>query len=525
MTIPSLLPVPANLSVTGGDLALGTDVTIRAEDLPGGADPVGILTERLRTAAGLTIVADAPVTFAITRDDSLAEEAYRLTVDDAGVTITAATSRGALWGVQTLLQLFPAAIFGPGPMPYGELTLPKLQIDDEPAQAWRGAHLDVVRHFFSVDEVLNYALLASRHKLNTLHLHLTDDQGWRLPIAAYPKLTEIGAWRDGTIQGKHRHGENNEDVREHDGIRYGGAYTREDIARIVAECEKLGLRVIPEIDMPGHMQAAIAAYPELGVDGISHGVRTSWGVSNHVLNLSDAALDFCRTILSETAEMFPGVPIHIGGDECPMTEWETSETVTAQLAERGLTPATAQAWFFREMIAHVNSLGRTAIVWDDGLGVPPPATRELTGDVIVMCWLNQAYGVAAANAGYPVIMTPVSHTYLNHGISTDPNAPGEQLSFQPPNTMANVLTYSPYADGLSDDGEKRIIGGQFCHWTEYTRSYARVQYLSYPRGSVIAHILWSGDITDGEDFLAETLTPHLDRLTAGEVNFSRNWRS
>lgn len=524
MTIPSLLPNPGNLSVTGGELALGTDVTIRGENLPGGADPVGILTERLRTAAGLNVVADAPVMFAVTRDDSLAEEAYRLTIDDAGVTITAATSRGALWGVQTLLQLFPAAIFGPGPMPYGELTLPTLEIDDEPAQAWRGAHLDVVRHFFSVDEVLNYARLASRHKLNTLHLHLTDDQGWRLPISAYPKLTEIGAYRDGTIQGKHRQGENNEDVLEHDGIRYGGAYTREDIARIVAECEKLGLRVVPEVDMPGHMQAAIAAYPELGVDGISHGVRTSFGVSDHVLNLSDETLEFCRTVLTETAQMFPGSPIHIGGDECPTVEWENSETVRADLARRGLTPATAQAWFFREMIAHVNSLGLPAIVWDDGLGVPPPAQRELTGDVIVMCWLDARYGVAAAEAGYPVIMTPYRSTYLNFGHHEADDLPGEQLSFKPALTIDTVARYTPFAEGLSADARSRILGGQFCHWTEYTRSYARVEHLSYPRGAVIAQILWSGDIEDHNDFLDGVLVPHLDRLTAAEVNFARNWR-
>ncbi len=524
MTLPSLLPTPASVTDLGGTLPLGTAVAIHPAELPGEADPVGILTQRLRATAGLSITSDADVPITFAREDSLAEEAYRLRIDATGVTITGSTSRGALWAVRTLCQLLPPAIFGPGPMPYNALTLPHVEIVDEPTHAWRGAHLDVVRHFFTVDEVLRYAELASQHKLNRLHLHLTDDQGWRLPIATYPRLTEVGAFRDGTIQGSHRQLENNGDVTEHDGIRYGGAYTRADIDRIVTECARLGLIVVPEIDMPGHMQAAIAAYPALGVDGVSHGVRTSFGVSNHVLNLSDDSLQFCRTVLAETAEMFPGSPIHIGGDECPTVEWEESESVRADLARRDLTPDTAQAWFFREMISHVNSLGRPAIVWDDGLGVPPPAERELTGDVIIMCWLDARYGVAAAEAGYPVIMTPYRSTYMNFGHHEADDLPGEQLSFKPALTIETVASYTPYAEGLSEDARSRILGGQFCHWTEYTRSYARVEHLSYPRGAVISHILWSGEITDRESFLDDVLTPHLARLTAGEVNFSRNWR-
>ncbi|SDL35995.1 beta-N-acetylhexosaminidase [Tessaracoccus oleiagri] len=505
-----LLPTPSVVRWGTGEFVLPDPLPIS-----GGGPARGVLAERLLVAAGVRSAGAAAgergVRFEV--DASLEAEAYRLTVDEHGVRIVHGDDAGAGWAVQTLLQLLPVFVHGPGPMEAADLRVPFVEIEDRPRYAWRGSLVDVARHFLPMEGLLKHLEVMAMHKLNVLHLHLTDDQGWRLPVAKYPLLTEVGGWRPGTLPGHQPPPDENDcdDFPQHDGRPHGGSYTVEEIGRLVARAGELGITVVPEVDMPGHMEAAIAAYPWLGAcDHVRH-PRTCWGISEHVLRLSEETLQFCRDVLDEVMRLFPGSPIHVGGDECPGSEWLADPVSRATMAEVGADgPAAAQAWFEREVCRHVLDAGRRVIAWDEVLdgGVPEGTT--------VMVWRDRRSIQRAARLGHDVIAAPGDLTYLDH---SQFDGDGHPLAITGPTTLATVAGLSEELDAVDGPEAARLLGGQFQLWTEYIHDWRRLEYFAWPRGSSIAQQLWAGH--PAESGHVDGLGRHLDRLTAAGVNWCR----
>lgn len=507
----NIVPSPQSIDQRDGFLQLK-----RRLRLHGGGRAASLLTERLGITAGIIVhevdsTAEADVVFS--SDDSLGAEAYRLEISEH-IHILSADSRGAGWAVQTLLQLLPCGIHGPGPVELSTLQLPHVVIEDGPRFPWRGSMLDVARHFMPVAGVLKHLDVMAMHKLNVLHLHLTDDQGWRLPVAAFPRLTDVGGWRPGTVLGHQPPPDENDcdDVAEHDGRPHGGSYTREDIRSIVARADVLGITVVPEIDMPGHMEAAIAAYPWLGAcDHVDH-PRTCFGVSEHVLALSERTIQFCLTVLDAAMELFPGSPIHVGGDECPSREWMTHAPTRDTMEAVGAVDAqSAQAWFEQRICQHVLDAGRRVIAWDEVLdGGAPKGTT-------VMVWRDPDAIARAASLGHDVIAAPVDYTYFDYGQLDTANQP---LSIGGPTTFEKVTGLHVILDGQDPSVAHRLLGGQFQLWSEYLRTVDRMEYFAWPRGASVAQQLWTGD-SEGVASVKD-LANHLPRLTAAGVNWCRS---
>jgi hexosaminidase len=498
-----LIPRPAVLVPGSGSFALhpGAPVTAdpglerlaaRVRDLlpasagpasagPGGAGPGGGI--RLRVAAGL------------------APEGYVLDVGTTGIDIRGGSPAGVHHGVQTLRQFLPADILRRAPIVSGPLPVPAVHIEDAPRFGWRGVLLDVARHFMPVADVLRFLDLAAFHKLNVLHLHLTDDQGWRVEVPGRPRLTTVGAWRPRTMLGSRIHD-------RYDDRPHGGHYSTGNLREIVAYAADRHVTVVPEIDMPGHMQAAIAAYPELG-NGFAGGVRTSWGISPHVLNVSDEALEFCREVLDHVCAIFPGELIGIGGDECPSGEWDTP-AARARIAAAGLAgPHELQAWFTARMAEHLAGHGRRVYGWDEILagGAPAGAT--------IAAWRGAEPAILAARAGHDVVSCPDTSVYLDYRQSDDPGEPTPVGTLL---TLADVYAFEPIPPGLSDAEAGRIIGAQANVWTEHLESARRVDYQAFPRLCAFAETVWGPPDRDHADFTAR-LGPHLARLDALGVNY------
>ncbi len=502
-----LLPSPTKVSWHEGTFRLPAPLPVRS-----GGPSARLLAERLLTAAGVTTTGDGGPGVDFRRDASLGAEAYRLVVSPAGIAISAGDDAGERWAVQTLLQLLPVQVHGPGPMAAGDLVVPCVEICDRPVFSWRGSMVDVARHFLPMSGLLLHLEVMAAHKLNVLHLHLTDDQGWRVPIAKYPRLTEVGSWRPGTLPGHQPPPDENDrdDFPQHDGVRHGGAYTVAEIRSLVARATELGITVMPEIDMPGHMEAAIAAYPQLGAcDHVQH-PRTCFGVSHHVLALSDQAVEFCRDVLDEVMELFPGSPIHIGGDECPAEEWYDDPVSAATMAAHGLTSrAAAQAWFERQLVSHVRATGRRIVAWDEVLELGAPE------GVTIMVWRDAAAIAEAARRGFEVIAAPAKYTYLDYG-QYDGDA--QPLTIGGPVPLAQVAGLADQLRQPTDNNEL-LLGGQLQLWSEYVRTWARAEYQLWPRGSALAQQLWAGEV--GEAGTLAGLGRHLARLTAMDINWCR----
>jgi len=417
-------------------------------------------------------------------DPALPAEGYQLDVTPDSISLRGGSAAGLFYGEQTLRQLLPPQALQqavPGSWP-----LPVVHISDAPRFAWRGVLLDVARHFMPVPDVLRFIDLAAFHKLNVLHLHLTDDQGWRVDVPGWPRLTTVGAWRRESMLGSRQHG-------RFDGRPHGGHYSSDDLRAIVAYAAERHMTVVPEIDMPGHMQAAIAAYPELG-NGFAGEVRTAWGISRHVLNLRPETLAFCRQVLDHICDIFPSPVIAIGGDECPPGEWQSTGE------ERG------QAWFTARMAAHLATRGRRILGWDEILagGAPP--------DAVIAAWRGTEPAALAAAAGHDVVACPDTSVYLDYRQSDDPGEPTPVGTLL---TTADVYAFDPVPPGVPAD---RIIGVQANVWTEHMESARRVDYMTYPRLCAFAEVAWSPAPRDLTDFESR-LTAHLRRLDALGVNY------
>ncbi|MFJ6907341.1 beta-N-acetylhexosaminidase [Streptomyces griseoluteus] len=436
----------------------------------------------------------------------LGAEGYRLDVTPTGADLRAGGPAGLFWGAQTLRQLLGPDAFRRAPLPGRTWRLPPVRISDTPRFGWRGLLLDVARHFMPKEGVLRYLDLLAAHKLNVLHLHLTDDQGWRIEIGRHPRLTEVGSWRARTKFG-HRSSSLWEEKP------HGGHYTRDDIREIVSYAAERHITVVPEIDLPGHSQAAIAAYPELGntdaVDTSGLTVRDDWGISPYVLAPTDAVLEFYEGVLEEVLELFPSPFVHLGGDECPPDQWRQSATARARAAELGLADVDGlRSWFAGHFGAWLAARGRRMIGWDEILDGPLPPGAAVSS------WRGHRAGRIAARAGHDVVMCPEQHVYLDHR-----QAPGEgePVPIGYVRTLADVYRFEPVPDGLTAEEARHVLGAQANVWTEVTEDAGRVDYQVFPRLAAFAEVAWSPLPAPGERDLADferRMGTHYRRLDA-----------
>ena len=415
------------------------------------------------------------------QDNSLAPEAYSVLITPANAVIRARGLNGVLYSLATLRQMLPASIYGGKNAEKDSWALPCCEIRDEPRFAWRGMHLDSARHFWGVDEIKRYLDVMAMYKLNRFHWHLTDDQGWRIEIRSYPLLTQVGAWREGTMIGH--------DFSSNDHIRYGGFYTQDEIREVVAYAAARGITVVPELDLPGHMLAALSAYPELGCSTGPYTTWTRWGVSDQVLCAGrESSFRFLEAVLAEVAELFPGDYIHIGGDECPKTAWERCPDCQARIRELGLSSdgrfsaeQRLQSYVTRRIQDYLATLGKRIIGWDEILeGDPAPGTT-------VMSWRGTAGAVQAAALDFDAVLCPTSHCYFDYLQSEDRSA--EPLGFDGVVTLEKVYSLDPL-DGIDPDRSHHILGVQANLWTEYISTPEHLEYMLLPRLLALAEVQW-----------------------------------
>ncbi len=430
-------------------------------------------------------------------------EGYTLKIADELVSIIGASDAGLMHGIQTLLQLvYPGSVGSDS-----TIKLPALSIEDEPAFSWRGMHLDVSRHFYSVDFVKHMLDMMAMHKLNMFHWHLTDDQGWRIEIKKYPKLTELSSVRKETMVGHYV-----EENQIFDGTPYGGFYTQEQIKEVVDYANKLCITVVPEIEMPGHAVAALTAYPELSCTGGPFEVYTKWGVSDDVFCAGkEETFEFLENVLSEVVELFPGPYIHVGGDECPKTRWKECPLCQKRMKENGLKDEMElQSYFIKRIEGYIASKGKKLIGWDEILegGLPERAS--------VMSWRGYEGGIEAAHSGHDVVMTPGGYCYFDH-FQADPKT--EPLAFGGLTTLSKVYEFKPVPPELEKKAHKHILGAQANVWTEYITSDDKAEYMIFPRLCAMSEVLWSQDSSrDYNDFLRR-LKVHLQRLDREQINY------
>ena len=397
-------------------------------------------------------------------------EGYRLHVNSKGIEIAGASEAGVFYGIQTLRKSIPADAEG------SRVMLPAVTVNDYPRFAYRGMMLDVGRHFFPVDSIKIYLDMLALHNINRFHWHLSDDQGWRIEIKKYPKLTEVGSQRSETVIG-HNSG-------KYDGKPYGGFYTQDEIRDVIAYAAKRHITIVPEIDLPGHQQAALASYPELGCTGGPYEVWRQWGISDDVICAgNDKAMEFLEDVLAEVIELFPSEYIHVGGDECPKVRWEKCPKCQARIKAEGIkgdSHHTAeqylQSYVIKRMAKFVESKGRKIIGWSEILegGLPDNAT--------VMSWLGTASGIEAARQHHDVIMTPNTYVYFDYYQTTDTENEPDAIGGYIP--LEKVYSFEP-TDGIPEEGHKYVIGAQANLWTEYIPNFRQVQYMVLPRGAMV----------------------------------------
>ncbi|MFF6961088.1 family 20 glycosylhydrolase [Streptomyces sp. NPDC008317] len=514
-----LIPAPRHQTPYGTDDAfvLGPETTLTAT--PGAEGAARWLRGVLAAATGLPLAPVEPsgkdvirlaVDDAVARD--LGPEGYRImAAPNSGVHVFGGSPAGVFWGAQTLRQLLGADAFRRAPLGEREWRVPTCQIQDAPRFAWRGFMLDVARHFMPKDVVFKYLDLMAAHKLNVLHFHLTDDQGWRVEIKRYPKLTEVGAWRERTKVG----------LRESplwDERPHGGYYTQDDIREIVAYAAERHITVVPEVDIPGHSQAAIAAYPELGntdvVDTSALSVLTTWGVNPNVLSPAESTLRFYENVFAELLELFPGEFFHVGGDECPKDQWRASRSAQERMQELGLEDEDElQSWMIGHFDHWLTERGRRLIGWDEIL------EGGLAEGAAVSSWQGYAGGIAAAKAGHDVVMCPQTHVYLDWRQSEDPEEP---VPIAHARGLEDVFRFEPVPPQLTEEEAAHVIGTQANIWTEVMDSVRVLDYMAFPRLAAFAEVAWSdlpaADERDWPEFEARMRT-HYARLDALGVEY------
>jgi hexosaminidase len=488
MAQPQLLPQPRSMTVAAGSFRLdGRSVIAVPPGDAGARQAADRLVDLLRRTRGFAPAIGESGDIRLVRGPGQPPEGYRLDVTSSGATIAASDDAGLLYGAITLWQL---ATTGP------DATIPVVSIADAPRFRWRGLMLDSARHFQSPAFIKTLINAMAAHKLNTLHWHLTDDQGWRIEIKRYPRLTEVSGWRaPATAPGAPAL------------PRTGGFYTQEEVRDIVAYAAARGITVVPEIEMPGHALSAIRAYPELGTGAsIPPGVESDWGVFPWLFNIDDGTFTFLENVLTEVMALFPSTYIHVGGDEAVKDQWKASPAIQARMKALGVADEEAlQSWFIQRIERFLSGRGRKLIGWDEILegGIAPNAT--------VMSWRGIDGAVEAARSGHDAVLAPAPTLYLNHNQGRGPNeGPGRDA----PITLAEVYAFDPMPKALSAEQQRHIIGVQGNLWTEHARGDVRAAYMMFPRASAVAELGWSNPATRDFAGFAARLAPQIERLSA-----------
>ena len=501
-----IIPRPASVQFDDGEFVFERSTRVSA---PSSLDSiVAWLSRALGPATGLPLsrVDDAQsvssaVELALGLD--LHPEGYRLSAGPEGIRIEGGTAAGVFYGCQALLQLLPPTVYRRSRVDGETWRVPAIRIEDAPRFGWRGTMLDVARHFMPKHELLRFIDLMAMHRLNVLHLHLTDDQGWRIQIKRYPRLTEVGAWRSESQVGAAPDAPG-------DGRPHGGFYTQDDIREIVAYASERFITVVPEIESPGHVQAALAEYPELGVTGEQLEVWTRWGIDRNVLNVEESTVDFFLNVLGEVMDLFPSQYIGVGGDECPKDQWRDDARTQQRMSELGLANEDElQSWFMRRLDDRLTSRGRRLFGWDEILegGLAQGAT--------VASWRGMAGAIAAARQGHDVVACPDDQVYLDYRQSAGDDEP---IPVSIVLTVSDVYHFEPVPVELTDVEARHVLGGQANIWTEHMDSPRTVDYFAFPRLCALAEALWATGERDYDDFSGR-LDEHRVRLDAIGVEY------
>ena len=502
----SIIPEPRSTMIENGEFIISAETKVFADNQFNDADKlISQLNIVLKRSSGIELTQqkeNQPESNYIyfKYDESINNsEGYQLSVNEKGITISASNSAGIFYGIQTIFQLLPVDIYSLTKKDI-KLTVPYVQITDEPSFSYRGVHLDVGRHFFSKEDVKKYIDYLAMHKMNKFHWHLTEDQGWRIEIKKYPKLTEIGAWRKGSTS---------------DGKPYGGFYTQEDVKEIVKYAEDRFITVIPEIEMPGHSQAALASYPELSCTGGPFEVGTEWGVMKDVYCAgNEKTFEFLEDVLTEVIELFPSKYIHIGGDECPKDRWHVCKKCQARIKKENLKDEhELQSYFIKRIEDFLLTKDRKIIGWDEILegGLAPQAT--------VMSWRGIEGGIAAAKQNHNVIMTPGSHCYFDQAqgdAANEPHSSGSKL------TLTKVYSYEPVPAELNTDEAEFILGAQANMWTEQLPEFKDVEYMLMPRISALSEVLWTKKEKKDLNNFIRKMDQQFERYEAMQVNYAKS---
>ncbi len=500
----SIVPRPVKILPATGSFPLDENSVIVFERKDAELDSIANqFAVQLRTVTGYPISfsgserQDGAIVLSVdAKKNNLQKEGYELVVTPKQVRITGFDEAGVFYGVQTLLQLLPPEVGCNKPVHGMSWSIPCVHIEDYPRFVWRGMHLDVGRHFFSVNFVKKYLDLMAMYKLNVFHWHLTEDQGWRIEIKRYPLLTKVGAWRKETMG---------------DGVPEGGFYTQDQMRDVVAYAKERHIQVVPEIEMPGHSRGALAAYPQYSCVGAPLDVGTMWGVEKEVYCAgNDSAYEFIENILTEVFELFPSKYIHIGGDECPKDRWRQCPRCQARIKSEGLhNEEELQSYFVKRIEKFINSRGKRIIGWDEILegGLAPNAT--------VMSWRGTKGGIDAARSGHDVVMSPTSNCYFDYDQALTGESKGAG-DFLP---MDAVYKYEPVPQELNADEARHVLGSQGNMWTEYVADPNRAEYMLVPRMCALSEMVWTQkNLRNYDDFL-KRMGPQYDRLTIADVHY------
>ncbi len=493
-----ILPTPAVYKPLSESIWFGNQLSINDEYLPDNCKTylAGLLTNQMKMRA---VFSSSGHDLNFKKITNVPQDYYTINIDEK-ITITYSTEAGCFYAINSLYQLMNKEDVG--------FTVFKCFLQDYPKFSWRGMHLDVARHFFTVDEVKRFIDLIAFYKFNTFHWHLTDDQGWRIEIKKYPLLTEIGGWRDSTMIGHYK-----TEPRQYDTTRYGGFYTQEDIKEVVAYAASKYVNIVPEIEMPGHARAALAAYPNHSCTGKKLGVPGEWGVFEEIFCAKEGTIDFLKDVLSEVIELFPSEYIHIGGDEAPKIRWKTCPKCQKVIRENGLkNEDELQSFFIREIDKYLTANNRKLIGWDEILegGLSPNAA--------VMSWRGMKGGIEAARQEHYVVMTPTEYCYFDHYQSLNANEP---LAIGGLTTLEKVYAFNPIPKHLEANKQAYILGAQGNLWTEYIDNFKKLEYMAFPRAIALANVVWSVNKPEYLEFQRILIEKHFDLLDHWHVNYSK----
>lgn len=519
-TLYPIIPQPAELSAKTGHFQLNAETRIWVDSNQQEVKAIaGYFADRVEKASGFQLLMQrAPLQWEnvislFMSDQVVGDEAYRLEVASEKISIIAREPAGLFYGIQSLFQLLPPEIYGNSARKDLEWKIPAVEINDAPRFSYRGMHLDVGRHFFPAEDIKRYIDYLALHKMNTFHWHLTEDQGWRIEIKKYPKLTEIGAWRKGTLEG---HAQKDTALYTYDQKIYGGYYSQEEIREIVAYASERYITVIPEIELPGHALAALAAYPEFACTEGPFEVGMKWGVEQDVFCPKEETFEFLENVLTEVMALFPSEYIHIGGDECPKDRWKTCSHCQALIQAENLEDEhELQSWFIHRIEKFLNSKDRKLLGWDEIMegGLSKTAT--------VMYWRGWLKEVPSQviEAGNDLIMSPTSHCYFDFYQSQnedEPMAIGGDLP------VKKVYDYEPVPNGLTSEQAKQIKGAQANIWTEYMPTFDQVEYMLLPRLSALSEVVWSERSQRDYQHFEKKMDIHFQRLDFMGVNYARH---